>query len=94
MIAIVNIGPFDDPDPLGLRRYEVRINDQVLAEFSHRRGDGLAECLRRASYAVATKRLKAIGRFGLGYDFKNLVFDDLTESSTEPPAPDRPDESP
>lgn len=26
MIAIVNVGPHDDPDKLGVRTYEVRIN--------------------------------------------------------------------
>ena len=26
MIAIVNVGPFNDPDPNGWRKYEIRIN--------------------------------------------------------------------
>jgi len=52
MIAIVNMGPFDDPDPLGERTYEVRINSMVLASFRHRRGDGLARCLELAGKAV------------------------------------------
>ena len=31
MIAIVNVGPHDDPDPTGWRNYEVRINHEVIA---------------------------------------------------------------
>jgi|GEM_PF-1328285 len=56
MISIVNIGPFDDPNPLGEREYEVRINGEVICTFKHTRMDGLAECLRRASKAVAAKQ--------------------------------------
>lgn len=52
MIAIVNIGPFDDPDPTGERAYEVRINREVITTFRHHRGDGLATCLKKASKAV------------------------------------------
>ena len=42
MIAIVNVGPHDDPDPTGWRTYEVRINHEVIAMFRHRREHGLA----------------------------------------------------
>ena len=52
MIAIVNVGPHDDPDPTGLRNYEVRINHEVVATFRHRREHGLARCLRMAAAAV------------------------------------------
>ena len=52
MIAIVNIGPHDDPDSGGLRNYEVRINDRVICKFQHYRRDGLAECLAIASEAI------------------------------------------
>lgn len=52
MIAIVNIGPHDDPDTAGWRNYEVRINHEVIATFTHKRGHGLAWCLRIAAAAV------------------------------------------
>ena len=52
MIAIVNVGPHDDPDPTGWRNYEVRINHEVIATFRHRREHGLARCLRMAAAAV------------------------------------------
>ena len=52
MIAIVNMGPHNEDDPLGMRTYEVRINSTVICEFQHRRGDGLSECLLKASQAV------------------------------------------
>lgn len=52
MIAIVNVGPHDDPDPNGWRNYEVRINHEVIATFRHKREHGLARCLRMAAAAV------------------------------------------
>ena len=52
MIAIVNVGPYNSPDPGGVRNYEVRINREVVAKFKHRRSDGLAVCLRHAAGAV------------------------------------------
>ena len=52
MIAIVNVGPHDDPAPTGWRNYEVRINHGVIATFRHRREHGLARCLRMAAAAV------------------------------------------
>ena len=55
MIAIVNIGPHDDPDPTGWRNYEVRINHEVIATFRHKREHGLARCLQTASGAVLKK---------------------------------------
>lgn len=58
MIAIVNVGPVDDPDHWGERTYEVRINHEVITTFKHRRRDGLARCLLRASLAVAGVQLK------------------------------------
>ena len=51
MIAIVNVGPYDDPDPTGWRDYEVRIN-YVICTFRHKRGDGLAVCLAKATKAM------------------------------------------
>ena len=59
MIAIVNVGPHDD-DPTGWRNYEVRINHEVIATFTHKREHGLARCLRMAAAAVVNRR---IGKF-------------------------------
>ena len=56
MIAIVNIGPHDD-DPTGWRNYEVRINHEVIATFTHKREHGLARCLRMAAAAVEGRRM-------------------------------------
>lgn len=55
MIAIVNMGPYNDPDKLGWRDYEVRINSEVVCTFRHRRADGLVRCLLEASKAVERK---------------------------------------
>ena len=52
MIAIVNMGPHDDKDAMGVRTYEVRINADVICTFKHRRSDGLGRCLLEASKAV------------------------------------------
>ena len=52
MIAIVNVGPHDDPDQTGWRNYEVRINHEVIATFTHKREHGLSRCLRMAAAAV------------------------------------------
>ena len=56
MIAIVNVGPHDDPDKLGVRTYEVRINANVVCTFKHRRADGLGRCLLEASKAVERQK--------------------------------------
>jgi hypothetical protein len=50
MIAIVNISK--NPSRTGIHQYEVRINLDPIVQFEHRREDGLAECLKRASEAV------------------------------------------
>ena len=56
MIAIVNVGPHDDPNAAGWRNYEVRINHEVIATFRHKRERGLARCLQAASDAVIEKQ--------------------------------------
>jgi hypothetical protein len=56
MIQIVNIGPHDDPNPLGERTYEVRINNEVITTFRHERKKGLGMCLLEASKAVEQKK--------------------------------------
>lgn len=60
MIAIVNVGPHDNPDPTGWRTYEVRINHEVIATFWHRREHGLARCLKVAANAVADARAREL----------------------------------
>lgn len=59
MIAIVNMGPYDQKDPLGWRTYEVRINREVIARFRHKRADGLSRCLLEASKAVERHKWEA-----------------------------------
>jgi hypothetical protein len=58
VIAIINMGPHDDPDKLGVRTYEVRINAEVICTFRHRRAHGLGRCLLEASQAVTCAALK------------------------------------
>ena len=71
MIAIVNIGPHDDPDPSGWRNYEVRINHEVIATFRHKRDHGLARCLRMAAAAVEDVRARELqAYFGEGKNGK------------------------
>ena len=55
MITIVNMGPHDPQDKLGERTYELRINSEVITEFRHTRGNGLARCLEEAAKAVRRK---------------------------------------
>ena len=62
MIAIVNVGPHDDPDPTGYRNYEVRINHEVIATFRHRREHGLVRCLRLAAEAALEKQMDELYR--------------------------------
>lgn len=51
MLAIMNVSP--DDAPIGLNKYEVRINGRVIATFEHdRQPDGAAQCLRDAADAV------------------------------------------
>ena len=67
MIAIVNVGPHDDPDPAGWRTYEVRINHEVITTFRHKREHGLARCLLMAAAAVEDVRAKELqAYFGEG----------------------------
>jgi hypothetical protein len=67
-IIISNMGSpnrIEGEDPGGLRRYEVKINTELIATFDHCRRDGLAVCLRLAAEAVeeASKQPKAILKF-------------------------------
>lgn len=62
MIAILNLGPAPGnkckrdgttqaKDPLVPHLYQVKINSQPKAVFTHRRGESLATCLRQAADA-------------------------------------------
>ena len=55
MIAIVNIS--EDLRPVGLHKYQVRINRNIIAEFTHHREEGLSTCLRKAADAVDWARI-------------------------------------
>jgi hypothetical protein len=50
VIAIINDGTTETLT--GLHTYRVQINQEVICEFKHWREEGLAECLRRAAFAV------------------------------------------
>ena len=70
MITIRNIGPYDDPDPGGERRYELTINSVRIGTFRHYRRDGLAVCLRKAAKCADRKMKEAqkgIGDEVLGF---------------------------
>ena len=68
MIAIVNVGPHDDPDPAGWRAYEVRVNHEVIATFRHKREHGLARCLRMAAAAVDKEEFDELLKYwGAGF---------------------------
>lgn len=57
VIGIVNVGPVEgETNPIGEHCYEIRINRQVVATYTHHRANGLAECLRQAACAVERKR--------------------------------------
>lgn len=61
MISIINIencGP--ECNHLGYHTYEVRINQEVIATFRHKRIDGLEKCLRKAADAVEVVKLREI----------------------------------
>ena len=52
-VIIQNMGG----NPLGVCKYQLRINREVIAEFEHSRSDGLEECLRAAADAAKKARL-------------------------------------
>lgn len=61
MIAIVNVSP-EGTDPMGVNEYELRINREVIARFTHRRSMPLHECLRRAADAAEAQHYEKILR--------------------------------
>jgi hypothetical protein len=50
MIAIVNISTHSSST--GWHEYELRINAKVIAQFRHKREEGLTKCLERAAEAA------------------------------------------
>ena len=80
MIAIVNVGPHDDPDKLGVRTYEVRINSDVVCTFRHRRADGLGRCLLEASKAVERQKWEQAARI---LDIANAKVTLASEASVD-----------
>lgn len=49
-VIIENMGPTGAHDDE--RFYRIRVNQDIIARFTHRRGEGLAACLRKAADAV------------------------------------------
>ena len=50
MIAVMNISPYSRK--AGWHEYEIRINQEIIVRFLHRREENLAVCLRKAADAV------------------------------------------
>ena len=65
MIAIINRGKKGK-----LRRYEVKINEEHICEFTHKRSDGLAVCLEKAAKAVRMQRAMDVWKFLVDSDTK------------------------
>jgi hypothetical protein len=59
MIGIINTGETDED---GAHRYRLQINDNLVAEFTHNRMDGLAICLQRAAEAAHLAHASQIDR--------------------------------
>jgi hypothetical protein len=78
MIAIYNRGGDSDTD---LRTYELCINRESIATFTHNRGDGLAECLRKAANAVEVRDARAGETINEGL---KQLFQQLTKMEREP----------
>ena len=49
-IIIQNISPHNSP--FGQQEYEIRIDQEVITTFTHKREEGLTVCLRKAAEAV------------------------------------------
>lgn len=50
MIKIVNTG--NNPSSTGSHKYDIFINNKKITSFRHKREEGLATCLAKASKAV------------------------------------------
>lgn len=53
MIAIINIG---NENKAGETKYQVKVNSQLITTFFHKRSDGMAICLEKASKAVEKQK--------------------------------------
>lgn len=61
MIAIVNVTK--DPKPTGEHTYELRINQEVISTFTHRREEGLSRCLLKAAHAADLAQIEQLVEF-------------------------------
>ena len=61
MIAIVNVDTI--PRSSGPHIYELRINKEVIATFTHNREDSLEKCLQLASQAAAKAKVMRIDQY-------------------------------
>lgn len=61
----------------GLQHYELRLNEWIIAEFTHTFEDGMGECLRKASVAADSdegkKNLKALDDLRKGPSIDGLI---------------------
>ena len=55
-IIIQNMGG----SPLGVCKYQLRINEKIIAEFEHSRPDGLATCLKKAADAAEKAKWEGV----------------------------------
>lgn len=58
-IIIRNMGG----NPLGVCKYQLRINEKIIAEFEHSRPDGLAVCLKKAADAAEKAKWEGMKEF-------------------------------
>lgn len=58
-IIIQNVGG----DTFGVCKYQLRINQQVIAEFEHSRPDGLTVCLKKAADAAEKAKWEGLRKW-------------------------------
>ena len=61
MIAIVNVD--GNPRPSGEHIYELRINRELIATFTHNREEGLTKCLELAAKAATKAKNLRIAQY-------------------------------
>ena len=59
-MAIIIQNVSNDTSPFGEHEYEVKINAEVKARFTHLREEGLTVCLRKAMEAVERAKWDAV----------------------------------
>jgi len=67
MIKIINRG-LVDKEQGDLHTYDIIISNELICQFHHKRSEGLSECLKRASEAVACEQVRRDNKFD-GVDF-------------------------